>query len=362
MKENKFRSLASGIFIGALALTGGSYLFNRTTKGDNSSFFILPVSISDQNYKDIYRLYTVSPNGNAIDISKSETDQLDPVVSQDGNQIVFSQLNSDTNRYELHLRTLSNPDSVKLPVPQNLLFASYPRWISEDSIIFTGMLKSDKKIQQVYSFNIKTNLLRPLTNLETNYELRNPQLSPDHRKLLLQINLGQRNNWVDKIYMKDLESGKMSPLTETNGSQREFAISPDSQYVVFSNEFHIDSSTISSNLKLVNLKDSSLKTIDLPANSASWSPDSKKILFLNNSRIFITDLQFSNIKEISTLPATSSISTCSFGADGRIYFYGTSNHEVNLYSMTATGQDIRKVITTDPNLSTFFPINPEWIK
>ena len=338
------------------------------------------------------QLWTMSPEGKEHQqITDNDNWNIEPRWSPDNSKIAFS---TGAGMRSMNIAVMDFKTRQVTYLTQNEAFMDYaPKWSPNGSrIIFASNRDGDNEI---YSINSDGTQLKKLTNND-DYDSY-PAFSPDGQRIAWMYHAGADTNsdelWLMKsdgtggyalidsqgdiihgsapnwsldgktlvyinahneVELLELESKKLTTITENNVDEYFSSISPDSQFITF------DSMRLGSS-DIFRFDRHTQKTINLTRTSQysrypQWASDGTKFLFISkangSSDVFVSDAKGKNIKPL--IQHNANEEQASWSPDGKsVVFSSDRSGNMDIYA-----QDLKTNKTwplTDNNASDTYP-------
>lgn len=198
----------------------------------------------------------------------------------------------------------------------------------------------------LYSMNRDGSNLQPIGPTDLGH-LYAPALSPDGRYLAFTAHLNDSQN----IWVMELESGRLTQLTDTTGNNVDPVWSPDGRQLVFASDRDGDPSNFSH--YVINADGTGLRRlftgVPLTGGRSDWSPDGRWLAFYagprNGRNIYLVAIDGSVVYQLTN---EGSNLAPSFSPDGEwITFTAYRTGEAEIFIMRPDGSDMRSLTSNE---------------
>lgn len=276
----------------------------HTGANDNPNPVLTFATIVD-NRRDI--LMVDINTGHIVNISNTpNADEWRYQWADDG-RLLYTSTHQVASGDALRVMNASLSDSIVLPTGGSNLFFQ-PEWSSDNRYV-SYFSSYPRNVSDIFVVDVDSLLLTNLTNTATISE-QNPSWSPDGRYLSYILD--------DDIYLLELATNQIEPLTRTPQIESDALWSPDGQWMAF---FRAGANRIDPHIVHVSLRGERRIPVERPAKPyLTWSPDSTQVaLILADDNLYTYHINTGEITQRTTDAAFAS--NPSWSHDGRIIAY-----------------------------------------
>jgi Tol biopolymer transport system component len=287
--------------------------------------------------KDIYLMN--ADGSNVRRLTDAAGDDMNPIWSPNGRNIVFTSTRDGNNRIYALLSAPDKPDQFTTQaLTPNTADNGDPAWSPDNKrIAFASQLNGN---WDIYVVNADGSDLQRLTDHEA--EDRNPVWSPDGKQLAF---LSKREG-NGELYVMDADGKNVRRLTKgEDNKQNDYAWSPDGNLLAFTS---IDANN-NWDIYTIALAADAAPTKRTPRRGAQWlpkwSPDGRTLGYLwQQDHVDIMLISPDGTQERNVISAPSDDWTYSWSPDsGRIAFETDRDGNWEIYTVNLCGGDLRRL-------------------
>ena len=256
-------------------------------------------------------------------ITRGEREVVRAELSPDGRQFVMRQTRRTQNDIVIVNRDGSNWRDVTNDAP----FDRYPRWSPDGKQI--AFASDRNKGMEIWVCNADGSNLRQVTFLyQHRFGSSFPNWSPDGKSLIYTNNLKPHLVDLTKSWQEQQEAPQKVLPPEINSNFVVWDWSPDGKKLV--GTLPLDEHAIAVYSFDTQRLERIVEDIDTNDTVPSWLSDSRRIVFVNGHKIFVTDTETKKTKEILA-HQPENIRASFVSRDGHLLYYTVHSNESNIW-------------------------------
>lgn len=282
--------------------------------------------------------------GEAKQITDSETELCDPLWSKDGNSIICVSRVLPEGKDQVENWTAEQLPECKARSINRLLFRQWDEWLGDDRNHLFRVDPRNGKLKDLTSGDFDT----PPVSLSSDHDF---DIAPDGSEICFVANRDRMpaTSTNHDIFLKNLENGNETKLTENPALDRQPHYSPDGRYIAFAAMEKVDYESDREVLTVYDREDNSFtrltESLDRSVREIVWSEQSNELFFTaldeGRSSIFRVDLK----GEVKRLSHEGCNTYLSLSPDGKqLVFVRSYNHQpAELFVMSVKGGEARQL-------------------